>query len=92
MENSFFPVAGGRIKFVGGDRELRTSTSIRQRPIGGESQGDFLGESEGSPPPAPQDPLPDASEGINDCWSTSGTQSQTLLAERRIIPYSTEIH
>ena len=50
-----FPLADGRIKFVGGDQELRTSTSIRERPIRGESQRDFLGESEGSPPPSPQD-------------------------------------
>ena len=27
-----FPVADGRIKFVGGDQELRTSTLIRDRP------------------------------------------------------------
>ena len=42
-----------------------------------------------------------AGEAIDDFWSMSGklhippsrwTQSQTLLAERRIIPYSTEIH
>ena len=50
-----FPLADGRIKFVGGDQELRTSTSIWQRPIRGESHRDFLGESEGSPPPSPQD-------------------------------------
>ena len=53
---------------LGGDQDLRTSTSIRHRPIRGESHIDFLGESEGS------------------------LQSQTLLAESRIIPYSTEIH
>ena len=28
-----FPVADGRIKLSGGDQDLRTSTSIRQRPI-----------------------------------------------------------
>ena len=44
-----FPVADGRIKFVGGDQELRTSTLIRDHPIRGEGQRDFLGESEGSP-------------------------------------------
>ena len=42
-----FPVAAGRIKFVGTDQELRTSTLIRQRPIRGESHLDFLGESDG---------------------------------------------
>ena len=28
-----FPVADGRIKLLGGDQDLRTSTSIRDRPI-----------------------------------------------------------
>ena len=60
-----FPTADGRIKTLGGDPDLRTSTSIRQRPIQGESHLDFLGESEGSLPPA-HDSLPDAGEAIND--------------------------
>ena len=42
-----FPLADGRIKLLGGDRDLRTSTLIRPRPIQGESHIDFLGESEG---------------------------------------------
>ena len=37
-----FPVADGRIKFVGGDQEPRTSTLIRDHPIRGEGQRDFL--------------------------------------------------
>ena len=41
-----FRVADGRIKLLGGDQDLRTSTSIRERPIRGESLVDFLGESE----------------------------------------------
>ena len=45
-----FPIADGRIKLLGGDQELRTSTLVRQRPIRGESHLDFLGESEGSLP------------------------------------------
>ena len=57
--------------FVGGDLELRTSTVIREHPIQGESNIDFLGESEGSLP-QPQDSLPDAGEAINDFWSMSG--------------------
>ena len=52
-------------KHPGGDQELRTSTLIRQRPIQGESNIDFLGESEGSFP-QPHDSLPDAGEAIND--------------------------
>ena len=46
---------------------MRTSTLIRQRPIGGESPEGFLGESEGSLPP-PHDSIPDAGEAINDFW------------------------
>ena len=60
-----FSVAEGRIKFAGGDQELRTSTLIRDHPIRGESQRDFLRESEGSLSP-PQDSYPDSSEAIND--------------------------
>ena len=37
-----FTVADGRIKLPGGDQDLRTSTSIEDRPIRGESQVDFL--------------------------------------------------
>ena len=70
--NFIFPVADGRIKLPGGDQELRTSTLTREHPIRGEGQRDFLGESEGSPPPPPQDSLPDAGEAINDFWSMSG--------------------
>ena len=39
-----FPIADGRIKPLGGDQDLRTSILIRQRPIRGESNLDFLGE------------------------------------------------
>ena len=45
---SIFPATDGRIKLSGGDQELRTSTLIREHPFRGESQRDFLGESEGS--------------------------------------------
>ena len=67
-----FPAADGRIKTPGGDQELRTSTSIRQRPIRRESQRDFLGDSDGSLPPPPHDSFPDADEAIDDFWSMSG--------------------
>ena len=66
-----FPIADGRIKTLGGDQELRTSTLVRHRPIQGESNIDFLGESEGSLP-QPDDSFPDAGEAINDFWSMSG--------------------
>ena len=62
---SIFPVADGRLKLLGGDQDLRTSTLIRHRPIRGESHVDFLGESEGSLPP-PHDSFPDACDAIND--------------------------
>ena len=95
-----FPITDGRIKTLGGDQDLSTSTLARHRPIQGESNIDFLGESEGSRPP-PHDSFLDAGEAMNDFWSMSGNfmyrhhvepRVQALLAERRIIPYSTEIH
>ena len=67
-----FPVADGRIKTLGGDQDLRTSTLVRHRPIQGESNIDFFEESEGSLPP-PQDSFPDAGEAMNDFWSMSET-------------------
>ena len=45
---------------------------VRHRPIQGESNIDFLGESEGSLP-QPQDSFPDAGEAITDFWSMSGS-------------------
>ena len=60
-----FPIADGRIKTLGEDQELRTSTLVQHRPIQGEGHVDFLGESEGSLP-QPQQSLPDAGEAIND--------------------------
>ena len=66
-----FPIADGRINPFGGNQDLRTSTLIRQRPIRGESHLDFLGESEGSLPPA-HDSFPDAGEAVDDFWSMSG--------------------
>ena len=61
----FFSIADGRIKTLGGGQHLRTSTLMRQRPIQGESNIDFLGELEGSLP-QPHDSFPDAGEAIND--------------------------
>ena len=66
------PIADGRIKTLGGDQELRTSTLIRPRPIQGGSHIDFLRESEGSLP-QPHDSFPDAGEAINCFWSMSGS-------------------
>ena len=94
-----FPAADGRIKTLGGDQELRTSTLVRHRPIQGESNIDFLGESVWSLP-QPQDSFPDAGEAINDFWSMSRSFTYhhhveprvKLYSPRGIIPYSTQIH
>ena len=61
---------------------------IRERPIRGESHEDFLGESEGSLPPPPQDSLPDADEAINDFWSMSGSFIYRHHVEPRVKLYS----
>ena len=81
------PIADGRIRTLGGDQELRTSTLIRHRPIQGESSIDFLGESEGSLP-QPQDSFPDASEARNDFWSMSGSFIFRHHVEPRVTLYS----
>ena len=83
-----FPIADGRIKPLGGDQDLRTSTSKRQRPIQGESHLDFLGESERFLPP-PHDSFPDAGEAINDFWSMSGNFKNRHHVEPRVKLYLT---
>ena len=82
-----YPVADGRIKFVGGDQELRTSTLIRDHPIRGESHVDFLGESEGSLPSL-HDSFPDAGDAMNDFWSMSGNFIYRHHVEPRVKHYS----
>ena len=82
-----FPIADGRIKTLGGDQELRTSTSIRQRPIQGDGHVDFLGEAEGSLP-QPHDSLPVAGEAVNDFWSMSGSFKNRHHVEPRVKLYS----
>ena len=84
---SIFPIADERIKKLGGDQELRTSTLVRHRPIQGESTIDFLGESEGSLP-QPQDSLPDAGEAMYDFWSMSGNFIYRHHVEPRVKLYS----
>ena len=76
-----FPIADGRIKPLGGDQDLRTSTSIQ-----GESRLDFLGESEGSLPP-PHDSFPDGGEAMNDFWSMSGNCIYRHHVEPRVKLY-----
>ena len=60
---------------------------VRHRPIRGESNIDFLGESEGSLPP-PQDSLPDAGVAINDFWSMPGNFIYRHHVEPRVKLYS----
>ena len=82
-----FPIADGRIKTPGGDQELRTSTSVRQRPIQGEGYVEFRGDSEGSLPQS-HDSLPDAGEAINGFWSMSGSFIYRHHVEPRVKLYS----
>ena len=86
-ENLSFPIADGRIKTLGGDLDLRTSTLVRPPPIQRESHIDFHGESEGSLPQH-HDSLPDANEAINDFWSTSGSFMYRHHVEPRVKLYS----
>ena len=60
---------------------------VRHRPIQGESNIDFLGESEGSFP-QPQDSLPDAGEAMYDFWSMSGNFIYRHHVEPRVKLYS----
>ena len=73
-----FPIADGRIKTLGGDQDLRTSTLVRHLPIQGESNIDFLGESEGSLP-QPQDSFPDAGEAIKTIFGPCREASYTAI-------------
>ena len=58
-----------------------------EHPIRGESRRDFLGDSDGSLPPPPQDSLPDAGEAINDFWSMSGNFMYRHHVEPRVKLY-----
>ena len=82
-----FSVADGRMKLSGRVQELRTPTLVRHRPIQGERNIDFLGESEGSLP-QPQDSISDACEAINDFWSMSGSFIYRHHVEPRVKLYS----
>ena len=81
-----FSIADGRIKHLG-DQDVRTSTLVQHRPIQGESNIDFLGESEGSLP-QPHDSHPGAGEAINDFWSMSGNFIYRHHVEPRVKLYS----
>ena len=82
-----FPIADGRIKTLGGDQDLRTSTLVRHRPIQGESNIDFW-ENQKDLFPQPHDSLPDGGEAINDFWSMSGNFIYRHHVEPRVKLYS----
>ena len=82
-----FPILDGRIKTLGEDQALRTSTLIRPRPIQGEGHIDFLGETEGSLP-QPHDSLPVAGEAMHDFWSMTGSFIYRHHFEPRVKLYS----
>ena len=95
-ERIVFPVADGTVKISGGDRRLRPSTLIRDRPERGEEQEILRGESGGLSSPSPQqaDSTQYDAEAKNDFWSIAGDfiyrqwRIQTVRVERRIISYS----
>ena len=68
----FVAVPDGRIKTLGGDQEMRTSTLVRHRPIQGASNVIF----------------PDAGEAMNDFWSMSGNFIYRHHVEPRVKLYS----
>ena len=98
-----FPVADGTGKISGGDRRLRTSTLIRDRPERGEEPEIIRGETGGLSSPSPyQDDSTRDDAKVEKLFlvyyrrfhlsSSHGTPSQTVHAERRIMSYSTEVH
>ena len=73
-EKFILPVADGTVKTPGGDRRLRTSTLVPDRPERGKEQEVFRGKSDGlhSPTPLQDDSTRDDAEAKNDFWSITG--------------------
>ena len=73
-DNFIFPVADGTVQTAGGDRSLRPSTLIQDRPERGEEREVFQGKSDGLSSPSPQqaDSTRDDAEAKNDFWSITG--------------------
>ena len=69
-----FSVVDGVVQTPGGDRRLKPSTFIMERPDRGEEQEVFRGESDGlcSPTPLQDDSTRDDAEAKNDLWSITG--------------------
>ena len=85
--NFIFLVADGTVKISGGGQDLRPSTSVRDRPIRGEEQGNLGGESDGSS----STPLRDSSwydrEAGTDFWSISSSFIYRHHVEPRVKLY-----
>ena len=86
-KNSFSQSQDGRIKPLGGDQDLRTSTLDTAATNSRRNHRDFLGESEGSLPPS-HDSFPDVGEAINDFWSMSENFIYRHHVEPRVKLYS----
>ena len=73
-DSFIFPVLDGTAKTRGGDRRLKPSNIIRDRPDRGEEQEVFRGESDelSSPNPLQDDSTRDDAEAENDFWSVTG--------------------
>ena len=67
-QNWWFPSAiEKKVKLLGGDQVLRTSTLMRDNPERGEVHEDLRGESDGSPPPTRQDSTHGDGSHCNQC-------------------------
>ena len=99
-EMFIFPVADGTVKISGGGQRRKTTTLIRDSPD--EEQGNLRGEPDelSSPTSQQDDSTLDDAEAGNDFWPITGdficrhhveTLSQTVRADCRIIPCSTEL-
>ena len=82
-------MAEGTVKISGGDRRLRPSTSIRDRPERGEEQEILRGESGGLSFSSPQlaDSTGDDAEAKNVFWSISGNFIYRHHVEPRVKLY-----
>ena len=98
-----FPVADRTGKISGGNRRLRTSILIRDRPERGEEQEISRGESGGlsSPSPHQDDSTQDDAEAKHDFWSITGDciyrhhmepGVKLYMPREESFFYSTEVH
>ena len=85
-KENIFPIADGRIKTLGGDQELRTSTLIREHQFKERVILTFLENQKGLFH-NPQDSLPDAGGTINDFRSMSGNFKNRHHVEPRVKLY-----